>query len=186
MICQPLNPPQRLNLSPGPESSTVPHGKRGAPIGRACSGACNGRLVWFGHSYRGAAGNHGKRKRARCACGDEQAVASQRSCEGSIALGEFKIQSAGSLLPTLGKRFVCDWFGVVCERRAMDHAAIGAPQCGLAPGDRHGRVRFHLSISRSVHVSSCGAVTTKSHPGVARPPILAGCTRREKRRTRFA
>src|SRR6202161_3801555 len=113
MICQPLNPPQRANPQPGPESSAVPHGKRGAPIGRSCSGACNSRLVRFGYSYRGAAGNHGKRERARCARGHKQAVAAQRSCKGEITVGEFKIESTRGLLPTLGERFVCDWIGVV-------------------------------------------------------------------------
>jgi hypothetical protein len=131
MICQPLNPRQRSNAQPGPESSAVPYGKRGAPIGRSCPGACNGRLGGLGYPYRGAAGNHGKRERARCARGNQQAVAAQRSSKDSIALGEFKIQSARGLLPALGKRFVCDWFGIICQRWRMDHAASGEPESGL-------------------------------------------------------
>jgi hypothetical protein len=162
MIRQPLNPPQRSNAQPGPESSAVPPGKRGAPIGRSCSGASHGRFVWFGYSYRGAAGSHGKRERSRRARGDEQAVAAQRSRKRSIALGEFKIQSPRRLLPVLGERFVRYWLGVVCELRQMDHIAIGAPKYGTAI-DVAG-ARGHVAVRRIVDVSTCGTGFLRPRP----------------------
>ena len=58
-------------------------------------------------------------------------MASKRSCKGTIALGEFKIKSPRGLLPTLGERFLCDWFGTVCERWRVDHATDAAPKSGL-------------------------------------------------------
>ena len=132
MICQPLNPPQRSIPLPGPESCAVLHGERGAPIGRSSSGARNRRPVWFGRPHRGSAGGHRKRKRPRCARGDEQALASQRPRDSEIALGESEIKSTGGLLPAARERFLCDWFGVVCECWRVDYAAKCAPEYSLA------------------------------------------------------
>jgi hypothetical protein len=134
MLPQSLNPPQRPLPEPGPESSAVPHGQRGAPIARPLSGARHRRFVWFGCPHHRLTGSHGKRERTRCARGDKQAVASQRSCDREIAFGQSKVKGSGRLLPTAGKRFVCDWFGAVCQRRRVDHATSRTPEFGSAYG----------------------------------------------------
>ena len=136
MLCQSLNPPQRPLPEPGPESSAVPHGQRGAPIGKPFSGARHRRSFRIGYPHRGSAGSYGKRERSRCARCDQQALASQRPCDGQIAFGEPKVKSASSLLPAARERFVCYWFGVVCECRPVDYATGSVNPClrHRAPG----------------------------------------------------
>jgi hypothetical protein len=214
MLCQSLNPPQRPLPEPGPESSAVPHGQRGAPIARSFTGPRCRRFVWFGCPHYRLTGSHGKRERTRCARGNQQAVASQRSCDREIAFGKSKVKSSGRLLPTAGERFVCDWFGAVCERGRVDNAASRAPESASAYG-----VAGHLTgdlCNRSAQRRQYGiqaqflgfplrpalalqsqarAMLSQRRLTVSRKPChpvrqlprggQAGCMRRERNRTKY-